>query len=86
MGDPVIKKSTKQPVVVKKQPVVTRTLTANNGKVISTGKVTLQPSSINEMFGSKKNGGSLTKKAMGGKVTKKVMPKKGMGGKMKGGC
>ena len=73
----------------KPQPMVTRTLTDSTGKVVSSAKVTLQPSSINEMLGSKKskkNGGSVTKKAMGGKVTKKVMPKKGMGGKMKGGC
>lgn len=36
--------------------------------------------------GKMKNGGKVTAKkmAMGGKVTKKAMPKKAMGGKMKG--
>ena len=78
MGDPIIKKATPKP-----QPVVTRTLKANSGKIISTGKVTLSPSSIKEALGSKKYGGSVKKKSMGGKVT---MPKKGMGSKMKKGC
>jgi len=78
MGDPKtpVKKQTKPQT--KQQPTVTRTMTDSNGKVISSKNVMLAPSSVKEALGSKKNGGSVTKKSMGGKI---VAPKKRMGGK-----